>query len=504
MAYKTVGDKKHRFYIPGQTYLDYLEENILPKIRETSGEKFELTPAQIEVTLCDTRFQVLVAGTRFSKSWTFGYKCAMKMILEPIETGKSVRGWVVAPIYNLGEKEFRYIRECLHYAGYTKANGKLKTDISSKASGNYYIEMTNGSSVQVYTAENLPGLLGEEVDFILFSEMPQNRHIEQLWSRYCRGRLTSRMGEAYFPFTPSGINFAKILFSFGRDKYNISCDKCMNKTYCKAICIFPNTEACTFASIYWNWESLGPFSSIEGGSMSIEEFREAEMTLPTEAFQEQYLGLFTPYSGRVYDNFFRNTHVYHPRDEEKLMKISHYRNYEIILGIDWGGVNPSAVVFICKIGQRYFVFDEIYERNMLVDEIANVIKEKLKFWGITRYKAYCDHDWQLEAWMRQEGLYLQQARKVDKKKSILFLKSLLKPQKVKSTGEEMSGIMIAWRCMNLIDEFEIHKYVERQDENLNKKELPEDANDHALDALRYAVFTPQKRLWSKNKKERVR
>lgn len=46
--------------------------------------------------------------------------------------------------------------------------------------------------------------------------------------------------------------------------------------------------------------------------------------------------------------------------------------------------------------------------------------------------------------------------------------------------------MINKQCVNLISEFEMYSYDDKDGE-LNQKEKPLKANDHALDALRYVV-----------------
>ena len=49
------------------------------------------------------------------------------------------------------------------------------------------------------------------------------------------------------------------------------------------------------------------------------------------------------------------------------------------------------------------------------------------------------------------------------------------------------------RCVNLISEFEMYSYDDEKAE-INQKEKPIKANDHALDALRYVVMMQQKEI----------
>ena len=419
------------------------------------------TVAQIKFLKSNARFQVLVAASRFGKSMWASVKVAARMVFLPRFTGKSLRCWVVAPTYQLSEKEFRWVRLALLAFG-----EKLVKD---HYSGNtMYLELENGSSLKALTVGNktMRNLLGEEVDDILFSEFSQNTNQEELWDRYALRALMSRLGSAYFPSTPAGYTFFREIYERGQSK-----DK-----------------------IWKHYESFGPYNSYEGGGVSKEEFIQAYNTLVKEAFEEQWLGLFVLYTGRVFKEFREIDHVYDEKREKSLLKRSEYCNYNISIGCDWGIRNKTAFVFVAEINQIKFVFDEIYESDLLTDDIIRVVNKKLEYWGIGQnFMAYADHDLRLRKELAQKGFWVENARKFDKARAIMHLRQQFKNNK----------LFISERCVNLRNEVGQYHYPDGKDGE-NPSELPVKYNDHAIDALQYVIWTPRADLWSKKEREGVK
>ena len=464
---------RERAILPPEVYIGTLGE---------LGVK--LTDAQFDYFLTPARFIVLTAGTRYGKSFVSGYKAAIKTAKEPELTGKPCRGWIVCPWYKLGEKEFRYIRECLHLMGYTKESGLLTKDIYNRHGHAYYLEFANGSTVEVYTAENMPGLLGEEVDWILFSEAGRFRYFEELWMRYCYRALNTRIGEAYFPTTPAGFNFLHDLTEYGKQSDDDpNCEACENQMECKLKGITIDSPLCDFQNLFWDWSHLGPYKSIEGGGMPEKEFKWAELTLTEEVFQEQYLGLFTLYSGRVYKEYNERYSLIDKLDFDP-------RHYPVSIGIDFGYENQSAAVFVCNMGDRHFIFDEIYDKHLLIDDFAQKVLNKISEYKLTNFQIYADHDAGNRAWFQRRcGLVTKKARK-DIEQGIQYVKHLLLPRQ-----NGLPALVMLQKLKNLRREFELYHWKESQKDDINKKEIPADKNNHLLDALRYCMFTPAHHLY---------
>ena len=144
---------------------------------------------------------------------------------------------------------------------------------------------------------------------------------------------------------------------------------------------------------------------------------------------------------------------------------------DIIAGIDFGYNNPTAYLLIGIKDDEIYVFDEIYRTQLTTPEIIDLIKEKNKEWQVNPI-IYCEHEPDRNKSFFQAGLRVMDAKK-DVNLGINFLKT--------------KKIHINERCINTIKEIQGYKY--KEDRNGNVLEEPVKFNDHAMDALRYAVYT---------------
>ncbi len=270
------------------------------------------------------RFKVHFAGSRMGKSL-----CAARDV-EPDILRNNTRGWIVAPTYDLGEKEFRYIwkdmvEDCRMET--LRANNNAR-------SGDLHIRFDWGSEVKVKSADRPDSLLGEELDWMIVAEAAQMSPM--VWERYLRARLTSRNGRAIFPTTPKGYNWVYDLWLRGGDTR------------------FPEWASWQFPT------SVNPH-------VAAEDIEEARRTLAPEVFREQYLGEPTSFAGMVYRNFDRELNV-----------IEHeYRDdWPTYCAVDFGYRMPAAL-WIQEDGQgRAIVFDEFVEDNVPIDRLVDVIANR--------------------------------------------------------------------------------------------------------------------------------
>ena len=161
--------------------------------------------------------------------------------------------------------------------------------------------------------------------------------------------------------------------------------------------------------------------------------------------------------GLVYDNFDPKIHI-----KEKEIKPIYHR----IAGLDFGATNPTAVVFIAFDGWHYLVYDEIYSPNILLDDLAKMVKER------NPRQIYADPSGKgLIRELQRKGLSVSKADN-DVLAGIMTVKQLLQDKR----------LFISEKCENLL--FEIQNYVWDKE-----KEKPLKSFDHALDALRYAIHT---------------
>lgn len=172
--------------------------------------------------------------------------------------------------------------------------------------------------------------------------------------------------------------------------------------------------------------------------------------------------------GSLSDTVYTNYEFFTPT-------LSEYEDYSI--GVDFGFNNPTAILLIGYKDGNPYVIDEYYHRNLLTLDIIRVIQIMLN--ECHKYKipittpVYCDsaEPDRIEE-IQRAGINVHPA---DKKVSegIQFLQS--------------KKIYIADRCDNTGREIQAYSWRKTKDEQTIDE--PVKFNDHAMDALRYGVYT---------------
>lgn len=152
-------------------------------------------------------------------------------------------------------------------------------------------------------------------------------------------------------------------------------------------------------------------------------------------------------------------------------------------GVDFGfSIDPDAFIK-CHVGNRVveidgkpvkqkviYIFDEFYLKGLSSNELAEMIKSKIS----PKQKVTCESaDPRLVSALKSEGINASRARK--------------------GPGSVLAGIkylmnykiVIDENCVNAIDEFQNYKW--KEDAKGQVQEIPEDKNNHLIDALRYAL-----------------
>jgi phage terminase large subunit len=166
--------------------------------------------------------------------------------------------------------------------------------------------------------------------------------------------------------------------------------------------------------------------------------------------------------GLVYKEFNRERHVY---NEAKINKA------ETILGVDFGYTNPAAILQIIRdTDSHYWVASEWYKTGKTNIEIIEYTK------SLSPNAVYPDpaEPDRIEE-MKRHGLNCREVNK-DIPKGIDAVRELFK----------QGRIHVHSACKNLIWELETYAYPDKKDLH-NEEERPIKENDHAVDALRYAL-----------------
>lgn len=292
--------------------------------------------------------------------------------------------------------------------------------------------------------ESIETLRGQEFDFIVIDEVASMRGFWTGWQEVLLPTLRMSKGGVLFISTPKGFNHFYDLFN-------------------------TRGEA---------WESFH-FTSYDNPLLDPKEIEQAKLTMTPDRFAQEYLADFRKQEGLVYKEFSRDLHTY------EAIPMSHERY--MIAGIDPGYTNPFAILDIQTDGETYWVEDEWYKTGKTDEQAADYVAAK-------RYKAvYPDPE-------RPQFIAELEKRGVNTREVIKGKRSIEEGvQKIREMF--LAGrLKINKRCLNLINELETYHYPDSKD-GVNEDERPVKENDHALDALRYALMmaeplAPKKRKGS--------
>lgn len=239
----------------------------------------------------------------------------------------------------------------------------------------------------------------------------------------------------------------------------------------------------------WVWERFHPDSDDQldsvANTLGVPSFANPHLPLDyrrdildeyEDAFYDQeVLGRFVKFEGLVYRWFDRGEHV----GEHEVDTAD-----EWVYGVDFGHSNPAAIVALARRGDTWTVTETFYERRLTDDDLAAEAVAMVERNGEGRF--YCDPSdpGAIHAFNRK-GL------------SATGAVNDITPG-IKHVSSMRDDLRVDESCQPLITEFNQYQYPEGDD----TKDKPIDANNHALDALRYALFThtgDRGDDWSKSK-----
>lgn len=192
----------------------------------------------------------------------------------------------------------------------------------------------------------------------------------------------------------------------------------------------------------------------------------------TEIEKQAIEGGFAAPEGLVYD-FDRTKHVV-PRGE-----VSFDESERFIYGYDHGWKDPRVILQIMRNSKgQYIVVDEFYREESKVEDAVKWLKNKPD--GVI----YCEHEPEHIEKFKSIGFQAEKAKK-SLDEGIPFVREYLDIDE-----EGRVGLKVSDNCRNIIQEFLGYK-----EEEVGKNV----ARDHAMDALRYALFTHENTSESKTK-----
>lgn len=292
---------------------------------------------------------------------------------------------------------------------------------------------TKGSTSQIVLRgwESIETARGQSFDFLVLDEVASMRNFWVGWNEVLSPTLIDRKGSAMFISTPKGFNHFY-------DLYNLQ------------------EKDDSFKSFH--------FTSYDNPFLPVEEINRERNTKPEDTFAQEYLADFRKQEGLVYKEFDRNKHVFDDLTPRK-------STVEYLAGVDFGFTNPTAILKIQRDSDNhYWVESEWYKSgktNSQVIEYCKTLNCNLF------YPDPAEPDRIKE--MQDAGLNVREVSK-DIPKGVDSVRELFK----------QGRLHIHKDCQNLINELETYRFQEKK-EDANAPEKPIKENDHACDALRYAL-----------------
>lgn len=379
----------------------------------------QLTPAQKTIVLDNTRFKTLCCGRRFGKTTV--------AIEDMIGRGlaNECNQAYIAPTYQQARD--------IAWEALKKRLVGLKPDINESRLEIKFKNMKGTMSRIVLRGwESIDTLRGQSFHFLVLDEVAMMRNFELNWQEVLMPTLTDTEGGALLISTPKGFNHFY--------------------------------DLCSIVSPYWkNFH----YTTYDNPHINPSEIEMAKEGMTEDRFAQEYMADFRKQEGLVYKEFNRHRHIY---------KEHTIRSVEKIAGVDFGFVNPTAVVHVERdFDNNYWVTNELYKPGMTIEQTAEYTA------SVGFSKVYPDpaNPEAIEL-MKKKGVNVMEVNKANDSivTGIQKIRELLK----------QGRIHIHESCTNLIWEFETYAYPDSKGSR-NQSETPLKENDHALDALRYVILT---------------
>ena len=287
------------------------------------------------------RFKTIAAGRRSGKT-VFAVNELIKKSIE-----KRGNYWLVAPTYRQGKL---VCWEMLKYYAIPAIRKKVNESELS-------IILVNGSLIRLMGADNPESLRGVGLQGVVLDEFADIKRT--VWTTIVRPMLSDTKGWAIFLGTPKGkINhlyehFIRDIEFFDKDYRTIEGS---------------NIE------VDFDYKSF-KFKTVDSPYIDKIEVEKAKQELAPQYFKQEYEASFEDYTGIIYKEL----------EAKHIIKVPEIKPWwNVYVGIDTGRHTAATFMAIDDFGKKY-VFDEIYDYDGLVKNIAVQIKSKLQ--DIGRHKA---------------------------------------------------------------------------------------------------------------------
>ena len=424
-------------------------------VRQAYFKRIGYVPHQGQILYHNSqaRFRLANCGRRFGKSFMAARDLEPKL-LEP-----NKRFWIVGPTYDLAEKEFRVIwRDMIVNLGFGKDPSVSK--VYNKRQGNMHIEFTDRNTIlEVRSAQNPENLVGESLDGVIMSEAA--KHTQETWDRYIRPALGDRRGFADFTTTPEGFNWLYDEWMRGQDE------------------TFPEYNSWRFPS-YMN-------DIIFPGGVDDPEIKLLKRTMPKDAFTQEIEADFGSFVGKIFPEW----------DVSKHVKNHTFRpDWPNYIGFDIGYTNPlAAIEFQISPQDTIHIWREHYKPYMRIEEHIRELKsrEQPEGYHITMCTSDAADPEAAETLNNKFApTVANPLAKVNWRDGIDLMRSFMErdggEDEFGGTLDEIPAYFVDPSCEQTIREHNNYK-APQNSSGKNVTEMGIKMDDHAIDAIRYALVT---------------
>lgn len=209
---------------------------------------------------------------------------------------------------------------------------------------------------------------------------------------------------------------------------------------------------------------------------------EARRVTPPEVFAREWECDFDSAEGLVYSLFMEKFHVRPLPARDKAGKLPFHT---VLVGCDWGYEDPAVFITIGLTGYGKdtvcWVIDEYYARKVEPTPLKQKAKQLMSRFGGRWFADPSRPD--VIAEYAREGIRIEPANNAIEDGILCVLDKLL--VKDGSTAH----LYVAPHCVNTIREFGLYRRKRDPRQPDVMTDQPEDKNNHAMDSIRYALFT---------------
>ncbi len=392
---------------------------------------------------CDSRFVTVAAGIRAGKTQGVAHVFLSRIEADYARDRTRPWYWCVAPTYELSDMQREYMEEALFGAEieYNFNQTRHRLDIPQY-----------GISIWLKSADRDKNLRARGVRGIWVTEAAAMK--EGVWWNRLYSRLSDMQGWGLLESSPEGHNWFH--------------------KFCKSSPMFPLGGGVDTDVAFFTWGT----PENDAVPVLVQESEDAKKRLPPAIFRREYWASFDSYEGQIFEEWSETTHLFNGDPPQA---------HSITYGYDWGKRNPGALVAVIKDGDgRYWVVDELVRAGQTLAWWAEKAREMQNTWG-EGYVYYDPAMGDSTEEFGQAGLYSEKADNAVGL-GIDCVMTALHPVPAEPPGEAGEpapppepGLMVHERCMKLREEFPAYQW--------GGDEKPVKEDDHALDALRYAIYT---------------